>query len=99
MIQTESVTFCWLFHFAQFYCIIMRMNVDCNGRYRRIKRALMQMQELESHFVEEQHCRVSVCGTFVPQDIAIKLRKKANRRVEIKEVEITNYRATSPKHP
>ncbi|KAG6481344.1 hypothetical protein ZIOFF_057941 [Zingiber officinale] len=84
----------------EFYCMTMRMNIDCNGCYRRIKRALMQMQELESHLVEKQHCRVSVCGTFIPQDIAIQLRKKINRRVEImeiKEVEVTNDGAVALK--
>jgi len=29
---------------------------------------------------------VSVCGAFVPQDVAIKLRKRTNRRVEILEI-------------
>lgn len=30
--------------------------------------------------------RVSVCGMFNPQDMAIKIRKKMNRRVEILEI-------------
>ena len=29
---------------------------------------------------------MSVCGAFVPQDVAIKLRKRTNRRVEILEI-------------
>lgn len=37
--------------------------------------------------IEQKHCRVSVCGKFSPQDIAIKIRKKTNRRVEILEVQ------------
>ncbi|XP_042425207.1 uncharacterized protein LOC122012666 [Zingiber officinale] len=96
--QTNTSAICIMSH--KFYCMTMRMNIDCNGCYRRIKRALMQMQELESHLVEKQHCRVRVCGTFIPQDIAIQLRKKINRRVEImeiKEVEVTNDGAVALK--
>ncbi|RWW04354.1 hypothetical protein GW17_00032428 [Ensete ventricosum] len=47
-------------------------------------------------------CMVSVCGVFVPQDIAIRLRKKTNRRVEIleiKEVDISNDGSITPKPP
>jgi hypothetical protein len=32
-------------------------------------------------------CRVSVCGKFIPQDVAIKIRKQTNRRVEILDVQ------------
>lgn len=37
--------------------------------------------------IDKEHCRVVVCGRFVPADIAIKLRKKMNRRVEILEIQ------------
>lgn len=43
--------------------------------------------------IEKKQGTVVVCGAFIPQDIAIKLRKETNRRVEIleiKEVEISN---------
>ncbi|XP_010909619.1 heavy metal-associated isoprenylated plant protein 25 [Elaeis guineensis] len=70
----------------KFYRMTMRMNIDCNGCYRKIRRALLQMQELESHLIEKKQCRVSVCGVFIPQDVAIRLRKKTNRRVEILEI-------------
>lgn len=43
--------------------------------------------ELENHLIEEKQCRVIVCGKFVPQDMAIALRKKTNRRVEILEIQ------------
>ncbi|URE01445.1 hypothetical protein MUK42_19812 [Musa troglodytarum] len=88
----------------------MRMSIDCDGCYRKIRRALLQMQgymselfmttELESHLIERKQCRVSVCGSFVPQDMAIKIRKKTNRRVEIleiKEVEVSHDGGTDPK--
>ncbi|OAY70753.1 hypothetical protein ACMD2_03294 [Ananas comosus] len=64
----------------------MRMNIDCNGCYRKIRRTLLKMQELESHLIERKQCRVSVCGVFVPQDVAIRIRNKVNRRVEILEI-------------
>ncbi|XP_062199425.1 heavy metal-associated isoprenylated plant protein 25-like [Phragmites australis] len=70
----------------RFYCMTLRMNIDCNGCYRRIRRALLQMQELESYQIDKKHGRVSVCGAFSPQDVAIKIRKRTNRRVEILEV-------------
>ncbi|XP_072977294.1 heavy metal-associated isoprenylated plant protein 25 [Typha angustifolia] len=83
----------------KFYCMTMRMNIDCNGCYRKIRRALLQMHELESHLIEKKQCRVSVCGAFNPQDVAIRIRKKTNRRVEIleiKEVDINNEATTRP---
>ncbi|KAK3225356.1 hypothetical protein Dsin_005218 [Dipteronia sinensis] len=71
----------------QFYCMVMRINIDCNGCYRKVRRALLNMQELETHSIEKKQCRVSVCGKFIPQDVAIKIRKKTNRRVEILEIQ------------
>ncbi|KAG8056709.1 hypothetical protein GUJ93_ZPchr0002g26184 [Zizania palustris] len=68
------------------YCMTLRMNIDCNGCYHKIRRALLQMQELEGHMIDRKHGRVSVCGAFSPQDVAIKIRKRTNRRVEILEV-------------
>ncbi|KAK2647846.1 hypothetical protein Ddye_015335 [Dipteronia dyeriana] len=71
----------------QFYCMVMRINIDCNGCFRKVRRALLNMQELETHLIERKQCRVSVCGKFIPQDVAIKIRKKTNRRVEILEIQ------------
>ncbi|KAI9173577.1 hypothetical protein LWI28_003314 [Acer negundo] len=65
----------------------MRINIDCNGCYRKVSRVLLNMQELETHLIEKKQCRVSVCGKFIPQDVAIKIRKKTNRRVEILEIQ------------
>ncbi|KAM0855143.1 hypothetical protein ACQ4PT_049967 [Festuca glaucescens] len=70
----------------QFYYMTLRMSIDCNGCYQKIRRALLQMQELESHLIDRKHGRVSVCGAFSPQDVAIKIRKRTNRRVEILEL-------------
>ncbi|KAJ4713377.1 Heavy metal-associated isoprenylated plant protein [Melia azedarach] len=69
-----------------FYCMVMRINMDCNGCYRKVRRALLNMHELETHLIEKKQCKVSVCGKFIPQDVAIKIRKKTNRRVEILEI-------------
>ncbi|KAJ0105740.1 hypothetical protein Patl1_19098 [Pistacia atlantica] len=71
----------------QFFCMVMRINIDCNGCYRKVRRALLDMQELETHLIEKKQCRVSVCGKFIPQEVAIKIRKKTNRRVEILEIQ------------
>lgn len=114
--------FCFSFNFSvwtwQVYCMVMRINIDCNGCYRKVRRALLGIEgelqvssmevwtelgvsvswnllalfglmnvELETHLIEMKHSRVSVCGRFVPQDVAIKIRKKTNRRVEILEIQ------------
>ncbi|WKA08148.1 hypothetical protein VitviT2T_025895 [Vitis vinifera] len=71
----------------KFYCMVMRINIDCNGCYRKVRRALLNIQELETHLIEMKQCRVTVCGRFIPQDVAIKLRKKTNRRVEILDIQ------------
>ncbi|KAA8542696.1 hypothetical protein F0562_023805 [Nyssa sinensis] len=63
-------------------CMVMKINIDCHGCYRKVRRVLLNIHELETHLVEKE-CRVSICGKFIPQDMAIKIRKKINRRVEI----------------
>lgn len=45
------------------------------------------IEEIESHLIEKQQRCVSVCGIFRPSDVAIKIRKKMNRRVEILEIQ------------
>ncbi|XP_054798316.1 heavy metal-associated isoprenylated plant protein 28 [Prosopis cineraria] len=71
---------------VKYLCMVMRINVDCNGCYAKVKRALLEMPELESHLIEKKQRRVIVSGSFVPQDVAIKIKKKTNRRVEILEI-------------
>nr|XP_009616236.1 uncharacterized protein LOC104108815 [Nicotiana tomentosiformis] len=69
------------------FCMVMRINIDCKGCYMKVSRALLTIPELETRFIEKNHSRVIVCGNFVPQDVAIKIRKKTNRRVEILEIQ------------
>ncbi|XXG40959.1 hypothetical protein AAC387_Pa01g1538 [Persea americana] len=71
----------------KFCCMVMRIRIDCNGCYRKIRRTLIKMQELESHLIEKRNSRVCVSGTFDPAELAIKLRKKINRQVEILEIQ------------
>ncbi|OQU80499.1 hypothetical protein SORBI_3007G134650 [Sorghum bicolor] len=40
----------------------------------------------DSHLIDRKQQRVSVCGAFVPRDVAIKLRNSTNRRVEILDI-------------
>ncbi|XP_050374467.1 uncharacterized protein LOC126791997 isoform X2 [Argentina anserina] len=70
---------------GKYCCMVMRLNVDCNGCVRKVRRVLLNMKE--THLIEKQQCRVSVCGRFIPADVAIKMRKKMNRRVEILEIQ------------
>ncbi|XP_040373498.1 heavy metal-associated isoprenylated plant protein 25 [Rosa rugosa] len=72
---------------GKYCCMVMRLNVDCNGCVRKVRRILLNMKAIETHLIEKQQCRVSVCGRFIPADVAIKLRKKMNRRVEILEIQ------------
>lgn len=44
-------------------------------------------KELEAHSIEEQYCRLTVCGKFKPFDLVIKISEKLNRRVEILELQ------------
>nr|KYP40167.1 hypothetical protein KK1_038501 [Cajanus cajan] len=67
--------------------MVMRINIDCTGCYRKVKRALLDMPELDSHLLEKKQTRVVVCGRFIPQDVAIKIKKKTNRRVEILDIQ------------
>ncbi|PON59545.1 Heavy metal-associated domain containing protein [Parasponia andersonii] len=71
----------------QYCCMVMRLNIDCNACCRKVRRALLNMKEIETHLIEKEHYRVIVCGRFRPADVAIKLRKKMNRRVEILEIQ------------
>lgn len=70
----------------KFYCMTLRMSIDCNGCYHKIRRALLEMHDIESHLIERKQQRVMVSGAFVPQDVAIKLRKRTNRRVQIMDI-------------
>ncbi|XP_057952358.1 uncharacterized protein LOC131146644 [Malania oleifera] len=79
----------------KFCCMVMRISIDCRGCYRKVRRTLLNMQELETHLIEKEECRVSVCGKFIPRDVAIKIRKKTNRRVEILDVQEFNNDTTT----
>ncbi|CAL0323967.1 unnamed protein product [Lupinus luteus] len=72
---------------VKYFCMVMRINIDCNGCYRKVKRALHDMPDLEIHLLEKNQTRVIVCGRFIPQDVAINIRKKTNRRVEILNIQ------------
>ncbi|TYI51681.1 hypothetical protein E1A91_D12G193000v1 [Gossypium mustelinum] len=65
-------------------CMVLRLNIDCYGCFRKLRRTLLNMKE--THLIEKQQCKVSVCGRLRPSDVAIKIRKKMNRRVEILEI-------------
>ncbi|GAV59196.1 hypothetical protein CFOL_v3_02727 [Cephalotus follicularis] len=67
--------------------MVMRLNLDCHACCRKVRRILLKMKEIETHLIEKQQCRVSVCGRFRPSDVAIKLGRKMNRRVEILEIQ------------
>ncbi|XP_077240005.1 copper transport protein family [Tasmannia lanceolata] len=81
----------------KFCCMVMRVNIDCNGCFRKIRRTLLNMQELETHLIEKKQSRVSVCGLFDPAEVAIKMRKKINRRIEILEIREFNDSNNDPK--
>ncbi|XP_031249674.1 heavy metal-associated isoprenylated plant protein 6 isoform X2 [Pistacia vera] len=74
----------------QICCMVMRLNLDCNGCCRKMRRILLNMKEVESHAMDKQQCKIMVCGRFRPSDVAIKVRKKMNRRVEILEIQEVN---------
>ncbi|KAK2429774.1 Copper transport protein family [Trifolium repens] len=74
-------------HLPKYCCMIMRINVDCNACCRKLRRIILRMKAIETHLIEKQQRRVCVCGRFVPADIAIKIKKKMKRRVEILEIQ------------
>ncbi|GMJ05694.1 HEAVY METAL ASSOCIATED PROTEIN 28 [Hibiscus trionum] len=74
--------------------MVMRVNIDCHGCFRKLRRTLINMKEIETHAIEKEQCKVSVCGRFRPSDMAIKIRKKMNRRVEIMEINEINDEQT-----
>ncbi|XP_027362748.1 uncharacterized protein LOC113870352 [Abrus precatorius] len=71
----------------KYCCMIMRINVDCNACCRKLRRIILRMKVIENHMIEKQQRKVYVCGRFVPADVAIKIKKKMNRRVEILEIQ------------
>ncbi|XP_073131306.1 heavy metal-associated isoprenylated plant protein 19 [Henckelia pumila] len=76
-----------MFMAGKAHYMVMRVNLDCNSCCRKMRRILLNMKEIETHLIEKQQYRVSVCGRFVPADVAIKIRKKMKRRVEILEIQ------------
>ncbi|XP_016460445.1 heavy metal-associated isoprenylated plant protein 5-like [Nicotiana tabacum] len=69
-------------------CMVMRVNLDCPSCCRKMRRIILRMKEIEMHLIEKQHNRVSIFGRFDPADIAIRLRKKMKRRVEILDIQL-----------
>ncbi|XP_057519260.1 uncharacterized protein LOC130799966 isoform X2 [Amaranthus tricolor] len=68
------------------FCMILRIKIDCNGCYTKVKLALVHLP-VEYYMIEMKRNRVIVFGRFIPQDVAIKIRKKTNRRVEILDIQ------------
>ncbi|PPS00408.1 hypothetical protein GOBAR_AA20253 [Gossypium barbadense] len=62
-----------------------KLKVLCNDKFDK-KFPGFHIEEIETHLIEKQQCKVSVCGRLRPSDVAIKIRKKMNRRVEILEI-------------
>ncbi|XP_018829875.2 heavy metal-associated isoprenylated plant protein 25-like [Juglans regia] len=69
------------------FCMVMRIHIDCNGCYRKVRRSLLSMKELEKHLIEKNQSMVTVFGRFIPQQVASKIRKQTNRRVEILDIQ------------
>ncbi|PIN05948.1 hypothetical protein CDL12_21495 [Handroanthus impetiginosus] len=69
------------------YSMVMRINLDCNACCRKMRRILLRMREIETHLIEKQYNIISIYGRFIPADVAIKIKKKMNRRVEILEIQ------------
>ncbi|MBA0805710.1 hypothetical protein Gohar_005202 [Gossypium harknessii] len=64
---------------------LFRLSLLCNDKFDK-KFPGFHIEEIETHLIEKQQCKVSVCGRLRPSDVAIKIRKKMNRRVEILEI-------------
>lgn len=47
---------------------------------------IIVIEEVETHMIEKQQCSLSVCGRFKPSDFAVKIQKRMNWRVEIREI-------------
>ncbi|GAB2297049.1 hypothetical protein Dimus_031152 [Dionaea muscipula] len=69
------------------YYMVMRIPIDCKGCNRKLRRAILSMKEVETSHIEKHYSRVTVRGRFRPSDVAIKIRRRMNRRVEILEVQ------------
>ncbi|KAJ8539198.1 hypothetical protein K7X08_013450 [Anisodus acutangulus] len=69
-------------------CMVMRVNLDCPSCCNKMRRIILRMKEIEMHLIEKQHNRVSIFGRFDPGDIAIRIRKQMNRRVEILDIQL-----------
>ncbi|GAA0187254.1 hypothetical protein LIER_34542 [Lithospermum erythrorhizon] len=67
--------------------MVMRLNLDCNACCKKLKRNLLKMKEVETYLIEKEDNTVSVCGRGVPADVAIKIRRRMKRRVQILEIQ------------
>ncbi|XP_019459191.1 PREDICTED: uncharacterized protein LOC109359115 isoform X2 [Lupinus angustifolius] len=67
--------------------VVLSADMQCEKCLKRITDIIAKMNEIETHMIEKQKRTVCVCGRFVPADVAIRIKKKMNRRVEILEVE------------
>ncbi|KMT08293.1 hypothetical protein BVRB_6g142170 isoform A [Beta vulgaris subsp. vulgaris] len=67
--------------------VVISADVRCTECQKRIVDIISRFNEVETHVIERQYNRVSVCGRFRPSDVAIKIRRRMNRRVEILEIQ------------
>ncbi|CAK9313640.1 unnamed protein product [Citrullus colocynthis] len=81
------------------YCMVMKINVDCNACCRKLRRIVFKMKAIKEHQIERERHRLIVFGRFKPSDIAIKIRKKMNRRVEILDVEEMEREPAADQNP
>ncbi|XP_061375039.1 heavy metal-associated isoprenylated plant protein 19 [Gastrolobium bilobum] len=72
---------------TKYCCMVMRINIDCNSCCRKLRRIILRMKGIETNLIEKQQRTVYVCGRFIPAEVAIKIKKKMNRRVEILEIQ------------
>ncbi|OAY47322.1 hypothetical protein MANES_06G070100v8 [Manihot esculenta] len=72
---------------AKICCMVVRINLDCNSCCKKARKIILNMKEIETHMIAKQESRIVICGRFTPADVAIKLRKKMKRRVEILEIQ------------
>ncbi|VFQ78203.1 unnamed protein product [Cuscuta campestris] len=66
----------------------MRINLDCPACCKKMDRILLRMKEIEKRKIDGKNNMVVVCGRFDYAEVAIKIRKKMRRRVEILDVQM-----------
>jgi len=67
----------------QFYTLVLKIRMDCNGCFKKVRRGLLNIHNIYSHWIDRKESTVKVEGSFDPDEMVKTIAKKTGRRVQV----------------